>query len=128
MSTIPNFFFKIYLLNSTFFWLRFVIYGLIVWAIFSCMTYLFYKKIYAKSKSISSVLHKITFAKLYSIIVFTLLNSLILFYFVKTNGWKSFEFKSFSFSMQNSYGHLLHFITIYIFAIIYYIRLKNRIK
>lgn len=128
MSTILNFFFKIYLLNSTFFWLRFVIYGLIVWAIFSCMTYFFYKKIYAKSKSISNVLHKITFAKLYSIIVFTLLNSLILFYFIKTNGWKSFEFKSFSFSMQNSYGHLLHFIAIYIFAIIYYVRLKNRIK
>jgi len=128
MSTILNFFFKIYLLNSTFFWLRFVIYGLIVWAIFSCMTYFFYKKIYAKSKSIPNVLHKITFAKLYSIIVFTILNSLILFYFIKTNGWKSFEFKSFSFSMQNSYGHLLHFISIYIFAIIYYIRLKNRIK
>ena len=128
MSTILNFFFKIYLLNSTFFWLRFAIYGLIVWAIFSCMTHFFYKKIYAKSKSIPNVLLKITFAKLYSIIVFTFFNSLILFYFIKTNGWKSFEFKSFSFSMQNSYGHLLHFITIYIFAIIYYIRLKNRIK
>jgi hypothetical protein len=128
MSTILNFFFKIYLLNSTFFWLRFVIYGLIVWAIFSCMTYFFYKKIYSKSKTLFSVLHKITFAKLYSIIVFTLLNSLILFYFIKTNGWKSFEFKSFSFTTQNSYGHLLHFISIYIFAIIYYIRLKNRIK
>lgn len=128
MSTILNFFFKIYLLNTTVFWLRFVIYGVIIWSVFSCLTYLIYRKIYAKSKSIPSVLHKILFSKLYSIIVFTIINSVILFYFIKTNGWKSFEFQSFSFSMQNSYGHLLHFITIYIFAIIYYIRLKNRIK
>jgi hypothetical protein len=128
MSTILNFFFKIYLLNTTVFWLRFVIYGVIIWSIFSCLTYFIYRKIYTKSKFIHNVLHKLIFAKLYSIIVFTILNSLILFYFIKTNGWKSFEFKSFSFSMQNSYGHLLHFITIYIFAIIYYIRLKNRIK
>jgi hypothetical protein len=128
MSTIFNFFFKIHLLNTAVFWLRFAIYGLIVWAVFSFLTYLLYKKIYAKSNSISSVRHKLIFSKLYSIIIFTILNSVMLFYFFKTNGWKSFEFRSFSFSMQNSYGHLLHFISIYIFAIVYYLRLKNRIK
>ena len=128
MNDVINFFFKLLFINSSLFWVRFLIYGALIWLIFSILTYFIYKKFFLNSKLITSPLNRLLFSKLYAIIVIAIINSVMLFFIVKINGWKSFDFLSFSFNVRNSYTHLSQIFIIYFFSIIFYFRLKNRIK
>ncbi len=127
MSSIWEILFKMAHSGNLFFWMRFSIYLLSIVFVHSIITYILYKKVNFLGKTDPGEHIKLVLAKIWSLIIISLINSVFLFCFIRYNGWISFDFASFSFGMSNSYFQISHMMTIYLLSIIHFIQLKNKI-
>jgi hypothetical protein len=113
--------------GNLFFWMRFGIYISSIIILHAFFTFIIYKKIKVIKQTEIGEHVKLIISKIWSLIIISLINSVLLFCFIRYNGWISFDFLSFSLGMSNSYFQIAHMILIYLLSILYFITLKNKI-
>lgn len=129
MNKLASMLFQLDFSGGKYFWLRNSIYIIAILVLYLAISLLLFKKSSKSSdKGTGNHYADLIVSKLASNIIILFLNGLFLFSLIYYNGWMSFDFLKFPFSLRNSYLQFLHILIIYLFCSVNYIYLSKKIK
>ncbi len=129
MNKLASLLFQLDFSGGKYFWLRNSIYIIALWVSYLAISLVLFKKSTKKiDDKIGNVYTDLILSKLTSNIIIMFLNGVFLFGLIYYNGWMSFDFLKFPFSLHNSYLQLIHVLIVYLFCSINYIYLSKKIK